>query len=82
MIESKIYPLENYFDYYFKNKTLDKEIKSLNGIFATDKDNIKSIDLSIYKNIIKEYTIPGKDYESGHYLERIYPSIFKLKHED
>ena len=25
MIESKIYPLENYFDYYFKNKTLDKK---------------------------------------------------------
>ena len=26
MIESKIYPLENYFDYYFKNRH-DKEIK-------------------------------------------------------
>tara|TARA_B100000963_G_C22563468_1_gene642550 strand:+ start:254 stop:1024 length:771 start_codon:yes stop_codon:yes gene_type:complete len=82
MIESKIYPLENYFNYYFKNKTLDKEIKSLNGIFATNKENIESINLSIYKNIIKEYTIPGKDYESGHYLERIYPSIFKLNNED
>lgn len=82
MIESKIYPLENYFNYHFKNKILDKEIKSLNGIFATNKENIKSINLSIYKNIIKEYTIPGKDYESGHYLERIYPSIFKLDNED
>jgi len=82
MIESKIYPLEKYFNYYFKDKTLDKEIKSLNGIFATNKENIKSINLSIYKNIIKEYTIPEKDYESGHYLERIYPSIFKLNNED
>ena len=78
MILSKIYPLENYFYYYFKNKKLDKFIRSLNGIFATDKENILSIKKEIYKNIIKEYKITDRDYESGHYLERLYPSIFKL----
>ena len=79
MILSKIYPLENYFYYYFKNKKLDKFIRSLNGIFATDKENILSIKKEIYKNIIEEYKIIDRDYESGHYLERLYPSIFRLE---
>ena len=45
---SKIYPLENYFYYYFKNKKLDKFIRSLNGIFTTDKENILSIKKELF----------------------------------
>ncbi|WP_440634171.1 DUF3431 domain-containing protein [Candidatus Pelagibacter sp. HIMB1485] len=78
LIESKIYPLEKYFFHYFKNKKLEKNIRSLNGIFAVNKENIYSIDIAIYKTIIKEYNVLNKDYESGHYLERLYPSIFNL----
>jgi hypothetical protein len=78
MIPSEIFPLDNFFATYFKDKKLDKYITSLNGIFAANKENITSIDKEIYKSIIKEYKIPQRDYESGHYLERLYPSIFRL----
>lgn len=77
MIKSKIFPLENFFYAYFQDKKLDNYIKSLNGIFATNKENITSVNIEVYKSIIKEYNLIGKDYESGHYLERIYPSIFR-----
>ena len=78
LILSKIYPLNNFFNYYFKNKKLNKYITSLNGIFATNKENILSVKKDIYKDIINEYKDVGSDYESGHFLERIYPSIFEL----
>ena len=78
IIQSNKFPLDNFFFTYFKDKKLDKNIKSLNGIFATNKENIISVDKEVFKSIISEYKIPNKDYESGHYLERLYPSIFKL----
>lgn len=78
ILKSKIFPLSKFFYTYFKGKKLDKYIKSLNGIFATNRENIKAIKKNVYKSIIKEYKIAGKDYESGFYLERIYPSIFRL----
>lgn len=78
IIQSNKFPLDDFFFTYFKDKKLDKNIKSLNGIFATNKENIISVDKEVFKSIISEYKIPNKDYESGHYLERLYPSIFKL----
>jgi len=78
IIQSNKFPLDNFFFTYFKDKKLDKILKSLNGIFATNRENITSINKEVYKSIIKEYKIPHMDYESGHYLERLYPSIFRL----
>jgi len=82
IIQSDKFPLDNFFFTYFRDKKLDKIIKSLNGIFATNKENIISVDKKVFQAIVSEYKIPNKDYESGHYLERLYPSIFKLNEKE
>ncbi len=78
LIPSKIYPLKKFLKTNFKNKQMDKYILSLNGIIAANKENITSVEKKVYQNIINEFKVVNRDYEIGHYLERLYPSIFRL----
>jgi hypothetical protein len=73
--KSKIRPLDKWFKYHFKNKSY-YHLSSMNGIFAANKENILQIPKKIISNIEIEYRKKNTSYESGHYLERLYPSIF------
>jgi len=77
LVESKIHPLGNWFNYHFKGKRYFY-LSSMNGIFAVNKENILSIPLEKFKELKSEYTTNNASYESGHFLERLYPSIFYL----
>jgi len=73
--KAKKRPLIEWFKYYFPNKSL-YHLSSMNGIFAVKKNNIKQIPRKTFVEINKEYNQRDVSYESGHYLERLYPSIF------
>jgi len=48
----------------------------MNCIFAANKANILQIPKKKVSIIEAEYRKKNISYESGHYLERLYPSIF------
>jgi hypothetical protein len=73
--KSKIRPLDKWFKYHFKNKSY-YHLSSMTGIFAANKENILQIPKKIISKIEMEYRKKNTSYESGHYLERLYPSIF------
>ena len=73
--KAKIRPLDKWFKYYFKKKSY-YHLSSMTGIFAANKENILQIPKKIIENIEIEYRKKNVSYESGHYLERLYPSIF------
>ncbi len=73
--KAKIRPLDKWFKYYFKNKPY-YHLSSMTGIFAANKENILQVPKRIISNIEIEYRKKCTSYESGHYLERLYPSIF------
>jgi hypothetical protein len=73
--KAKIRPLDRWFKYYFKKKSY-YHLSSMNGIFAANKENILQIPKKKIENIEIEYRKKNISYESGHYLERLYPSIF------
>ena len=73
--KSKIRPLDKWFKYHFKNKSY-YHLSSMTGIFAANKENILQVPKKIISNIETEYRKKNTSYESGHYLERLYPSIF------
>jgi hypothetical protein len=73
--KAKIRPLDKWFKYYFKKKSY-YHLSSMNGIFAANKENIFQIPKKKIYTIETEYRKKNISYESGHYLERLYPSIF------
>ena len=79
LIPSKIFPFDSWFKFYFPEKKLIKKLESLNGILAVDKKNILSIQKKIYDKIVEEFKIVNESYESVHYIERAYTSMFKIQ---
>jgi hypothetical protein len=75
LIKAKKRPLKKWFEYYFPGKNF-YHLSSMNGIFAVKRENIRQIPRIIFKKINNEYKQINKSYESAHYLERLYPSIF------
>ena len=51
-------------------------LSSMNGIFGANKKNILQIPKKKIDIIEIEYRKKNSSYESGHYLERLYPSVF------
>jgi len=73
--KAKIRPMDKWFKYYFKKKSY-YHLSSMNGIFGANKKNILQIPKKKIDIIEIEYRKKNISYESGHYLERLYPSVF------
>ena len=49
---------------------------SMRGMFIVCKENIKHIDLQIYKNLLESLSV-GDNIENGHFAERIWAHLFR-----
>ena len=48
----------------------------MRGMFIVCKENIKHIDLQIYKNLLESLSV-GDNIENGHFAERIWAHLFR-----
>jgi len=72
---AKVRPMGNWYKYYFGERKY-APVDSMNALFAVKKSSIHQHSIEKYKEIISQYSENEISYELGHYLERLFPSIF------
>ena len=64
-----------WYKHYFGDRKY-APVDSLHALFAVKKPSITQHSIEKYKEIISQYSKTEVSYEVGHYLERLFPSIF------